>query len=290
MVTIFFIFSCLFSFGIYMIIADLLKFPEIKASKAILSVSRREKKQTHNFEVYILRMSVKLSKMIKLNDYKRRKLIATLKSAEINLTPETYIAKAYVKAGLVLFSIIPALFIFPIIVPVTVFLSVAVYFKEIKTAEDKVKNKREEIEYELPRFAATLTQELKASRDILSILESYKQNAGASMKRELEITVADMKSGSFEGALTRFETRLGSSALSEVVRGLISVLRGDDGVVYFQMLAHDLKQLELQRLKTIAAKQPAKIRKYSFAMLMCFVFMYLAVMGIQIMNTMGKLF
>lgn len=273
-----------------MIIADLLKFPEIKASKAILSVSRRENKQTHNFEVYILRMSVKLSKMIKLNDYKRRKLIATLKSAEINLTPETYIAKAYVKAGLVLFSIIPALFIFPIIVPVTVFLSVAVYFKEIKTAEDKVKNKREEIEYELPRFAATLTQELKASRDILSILESYKQNAGASMKRELEITVADMKSGSFEGALTRFETRLGSSALSEVVRGLISVLRGDDGVVYFQMLAHDLKQLELQRLKTIAAKQPAKIRKYSFAMLMCFVFMYLAVMGIQIMNTMGKLF
>lgn len=273
-----------------MIIADLLKFPEIKASKAILSVSRREKKQTHNFEVYILRMSVKLSKMIKLNDYKRRKLIATLKSAEINLTPETYIAKAYVKAGLVLLSIIPALFIFPIIAPVTVFLSVAVYFKEIKTAEDKVKNKREEIEYELPRFAATLTQELKASRDILSILESYKQNAGASMKRELEITVADMKSGSFEGALTRFETRLGSSALSEVVRGLISVLRGDDGVVYFQMLAHDLKQLELQRLKTIAAKQPAKIRKYSFAMLMCFVFMYLAVMGIQIMNTMGKLF
>lgn len=273
-----------------MIIADILKFPEIKASRAILSISRREKKKTHNFEVYILRMSVKLSKMIKLNDYKRRKIIATLKSAEINLTPETYIAKAYVKAGLVLLSIIPALFIFPIIAPVTVFLSVAVYFKEIKTAEDKVKNKREEIEYELPRFAATLTQELKASRDILSILESYKQNAGASMKRELEITVADMKSGSFEGALTRFETRLGSSALSEVVRGLISVLRGDDGVVYFQMLAHDLKQLELQRLKTIAAKQPAKIRKYSFAMLMCFVFMYLAVMGIQIMNTMGKLF
>ena len=181
-------------------------------------------------------------------------------------------------------------FIFPIIAPVTVFLSIAVYFKEIKTAEDKVKNRREEIEYELPRFASTLTQELKASRDILSILESYKQNAGSSMKRELEITVADMKSGSFEGALTRFETRLGSSVLSEVVRGLISVLRGDDGVVYFQMLAHDLKQLELQRLKTIAAKQPSKIRKYSFAMLICFVFMYLVVMGIQIMKTMGKLF
>jgi hypothetical protein len=33
---------------------------------------------------------------------------------------------------------------------------VAIYFKEIKSPEDKVKNQREEIEYELPRFAALL--------------------------------------------------------------------------------------------------------------------------------------
>lgn len=273
-----------------MIMADLLKFPDIKASKAVLSISRREKKKTHNVDFLILELSTKLSKRIKINDYKKRKLIAILKSAEINLTPETYIAKAYVKAGMVLLSIIPALFILPMIIPAIIFLVVAVYFKEIKAAEDKVKKQREEIEYELPRFTSTLTQELKSSRDILSILETYKQNSGKAMKRELEITVADMKSGSFEGALTRFETRLGSSALSEVVRGLISVLRGDDGVVYFQMLSHDLKQLELQRLKTLAAKQPSKIRKYSFVMLICFVFMYLTVMGVQIMKTMGQLF
>lgn len=174
--------------------------------------------------------------------------------------------------------------------PVILFLAIAVYFKEVKSADEAVKKQREEIEYELPRFASTLTQELKASRDVLSIVETYKQNAGKSMKRELEITVADMKSGSYEAALTRFETRLGSSALSEVVRGLISVLRGDDGVVYFQMLSHDLKQLELQRLKGIAAKQPSKIRKYSFAMLICFVLMYLGVMAVEIVKTLGNMF
>lgn len=289
MLIILFTFVCLFSFGAYIIMADLLKFPDIKASKAVLSISRREKRKVHNIDLYILQLSAKLSKMVKLNDYKKRKLNATLKSAEINLTPETYIARAYVKSGLVLLSIIPALFILPIMTPVIIFLAVAVHFKEIKNAEDRVKKQREEIEYELPRFVSTLTQELKASRDILSILETYKQNAGKAMKKELEITVADMKSGSFEGALTRFETRIGSSVLSEVVRGLISVLRGDDGVVYFHMLSHDLKQLELQRLKTHASKQPSKIRKYSFAMLMCFVFMYLAVMGIQIIKTMEEL-
>lgn len=40
-------------------------------------------------------------------------------------------------------------------------------------------------------------------------------------ERELEITTADMKSGNLESALTRFETRIGSSMLSDVIRGLI---------------------------------------------------------------------
>ncbi|MFA9399292.1 MAG: secretion protein F [Clostridiaceae bacterium] len=290
MLIILFIFTCLFSFGAYMVAADLLKFPDAKASKLVLNISRREKKKTQNIEVYILEAATKVSKIIKLNDYKKRRMTAILKSAEINLTPETYIARAYVKAGLVLLSIIPALIILPILTPVIMFLSVAIYFKEIKLAEEKVRKQREGIEYELPRFVSTLTQELKASRDILSILETYKKNAGKTMKRELDITVADMKSGSYEGALTRFGSRLGSSSLSEVIRGLTSVLHGDDGVVYFQMLSHDLKMLDLQRLKTQAMKRPSKIRKYSFIMLLCFVLMYLAVMGIQIMKTMGELF
>lgn len=273
-----------------MIMADLFKLPSYKASKAILKVSKRERKKVKNADVFILELSTKLSKFIKLSDYKKGKMIASLKSAEINLSPETYIAQAFVKAGIVFLIIIPALFILPIVSPLVLFLSIAVYFKEIKKADEAVKKQREEIEYELPRFTSTLVQELKASRDVLSILERYKQSAGRSMKRELEITVADMKSGSYEAALTRFETRLGSSVLSEIVRGLISVLRGDDGVVYFQMLSHDLKQLELQRLKTIAAKQPGKIRKYSFAMLMCFIFMYLTVMGVEIVKTLGNMF
>ena len=39
------------------------------------------------------------------------------------------------------------------------------------------------------------------------------------MKRELNITIADMKSGN-RTALTRFETRIQSPMLSDVVRGL----------------------------------------------------------------------
>jgi len=290
MIPILILFGSIFSLGIYLIFADLLKLPTRKATKAVLAIDRREKKKSKNFEMFINELSMKLSKFIKLTDYKRRKISATLKSANIKLSPETFISRAWVKAGLTLLFIVPAFLIFPIIFPMILFLAVAVYFKEIRGADEAVRKRREDIEFELPRFVSTLTQELKASRNVLSILETYKQNAGKSFKNELEITVADMKSGSYEYALTRLETRLGSSQLSDVVRGLIGVIRGDNGVVYFQMLSHDLKQLELQRLKTIAMKRPSKIRKYSFAMLFCFLLMYLSVMFVEIVKTLGKMF
>lgn len=123
---------------------------------------------------------------------------------------------------------------------------------------------------------ATITQELAASRDVLSMVESYKRNAGQTFAAELDILTADMRSGSYEAALTRFEARFNSPLLSDIIRGLIGALRGDNGVAYFQMLSHDMKQLELQRLKAQAMKIPPKIRVFSFLMLMCFLMTYLA--------------
>ena len=290
MIQILILFAIAFSLGVYLILMDVFKLPTRRTIKAVHAIDKREKKKTKNFEIFINDLSMRSSRIIKLTDYNKRKMAATLRSANIKLSPETFIARAWLKAGMTLLFIVPAFFIFPIIFPVILFLAVAVYFKEIRSADEAVRKMREDIEFELPRFVSTLTQELKASRNVLAILETYKQNAGGSFKKELEITVADMKSGSYESALTRLESRLGSPSLSEVLRGLIGVLRGDDGVVYFQMLSHDLKQLELQRLKTIAMKRPGKIRKYSFAMLFCFLLMYLSVMFVEIVKTLGNMF
>ena len=164
------------------------------------------------------------------------------------------------------------------------------YFKESRKAEEKVAERREKIEGELPRFVATVEQELGASRDVLTILENYKRHAGPDFARELDVLTADMRSSSYEAALVRFEGRLASPMLSDIVRGLIGVLRGDDGRIYFQMLSHDMKQLELQRLKAQAAKIPPKIRVYSFVMLVCFMLIYIVVFLMQILTSMGGLF
>ena len=282
-------FGTFFGLGAFFLSAGLLKLPTSASTKAVMTVTSR-KKQSKSLDAVVMDMALKVSKLVRLSDFKRRKLESTLKSADIPMTPEVYIAKAWVKAALIGLLIIPLLLIFPLLAPVILFLAIAVYFREMKQADEIVKVKREEIEYELPRFVGTISQELRASRDVLSIMKAYQQNAGTTMKRELEITSADMASGNEETALTRFETRIGSTMLSDVIRGLIAVKRGDNGTVYFQMLAITFKQLEVQRLKLEAMKKPGKMKKYSFFLLGCFLLMYLGILGYEVVNAFGKMF
>lgn len=276
--------------GLYILLANILKLPRMAVTKAVLNVTRQDKKQTKILEVLVFDLSSKLANYIRLEEYKKRKLSSTLRSAGIKLSPETFIARAWVKTGLIATLLIPVMPIIPVLAPVIILLAITVFFRELRLADEILRQKREEIEYELPRFVSTISQALKASRDVTAILMSYQKSAGDSFGQELEITIADMKSGNEETALTRLEARIGSTMLSDVVRGLISVKRGDNGAMYFEMLNHDFKQVELQKLKLIAMKQPGKVKKYSFLMLGCFLLMYLGILGYAIINALGKMF
>lgn len=229
--------------GLFFIAADLFKLPRLATQKALLSAGRQEKKQARTTDVLLMGWAVKLAPHIHMDEYKHSRLKNTLNAAGLGMTPEEYTAFAIVKAAAVMLGVIPCLFLFPLLALVVILLAVMVYFKEIRRADEKLSGKRDEIESELPRFVATITQELANSRDVLSMVEHYKQNAGATFAAELDILTADMRSGSYEAALTRFEARFNSPLLSDVVRGLIGVLRGDDGVHYgegFDVLSTDI--------------------------------------------------
>lgn len=284
------LFAVSFTVGSYFILAEILQVPTYRTSRAILAVGKRRKKQAGTADAFIMELSGRIARFLPMDEFKKRKLQATLRSAEIPLTPEHYMAQAYVKAGLAMLCIIPCLLIAPVFFPVFLVLGIGIFFSESGKAEKLVKKRREEIEFELPRFVATVTQELMASRDILSMLETYQKNAGAALKNELAITTADMRTGNYEAALTRLEARVSSAMLSDVVRGLIGCIRGDDGVAFFRMLSHDMKQIEVQRLKKLALERPPKIRRHSFLLLACMLLVYMGVMGYQILGTMSEMF
>ncbi|MPM08735.1 hypothetical protein SDC9_55049 [bioreactor metagenome] len=276
--------------GLYFILTGILKLPTMNTAKAMLNAGRKNNKAAQSMEAWLMAAAVKLSKHIRMDEYKYSRMANILKAAGISMTPEVYSAYAITKAGAILLGVLPCLVLLPLLSPVLIILAVLTYFKEIRKADEQLKEKREQIEGELPRFVSTIEQTLKASRDVLAMMEYYKKNAGPAFARELDVLTADMRSSSYEAALTRFEARLNSPMLSDVVRGLIGVLRGDDSAVYFQMLAHDFKALELQRLKSLAQKIPPKIRVFSFIMLMCFLLTYLAIIAMEILNSLGSMF
>lgn len=290
MTVIMMLFTVLVAVGLFFIFSDLVKLPYLSTARAMLNISRAERKSAKATEVYLMILALKIAKYIRISTYKKNKMIKLLRSTEINLTPEVYIAYAIAKSCVVMLTVIPCFLIFPMLVPVIVILAVMIYFKELKKADTKFASRRKEIENELPRFVSNIKQELKSSRDVLHIIENFKKNAGKAFVTELDILAADMRSGSYEVALTRFEARVNSPMLSNVSRGLIGVLRGDDNGTYFQMLEHDFKQLELQRLKSQAQKVPPKIRVFSFIMLGCFLLTYLIVIILVIMDSLNGMF
>ena len=285
-----FLFGLFLALGLFFLAASLLHLPIISAAKAMLGTAKQERKGAKTLETCFMILAVRLSHYIRMDEYKKSRMGNVLKASGMNLTPEVYQAYALVKAGTVLLAVIPCAILMPLLVPVVVVLALLLYFKEGQKADEKLKAKREEIEGELPRMVATIEQELKASRNVIGMLERFKGNAGPALTGELDILLADMRSSNYEAALTRFEARLNSPMLSDVVRGLIGVLRGDDSSVYFQMLAHDFKQIELQRLKAQAQKIPPKIRVFSFVMLVCFLLTYLAIICYVALESLGGMF
>ena len=284
------IIGAIFGVGLFLILADLLRIPFFRTSKAINSVGKFQEKKTSTLDILLGDLALWISKHLRINEFKRMQLEIDLRSAGVNMSPEMHIANSLVKAMLVGLLAIPVFFIFPLLTPLIVALAVLMYFKASKGVADKIKEKRRRIEYELPRFVPHIEKTLKHNRDVLYILDSYQKNAGPELKHEIGITVADMRSGNYEAALTRFESRVGSSMVSDVTRGLIGVLRGDETDVYWAGLSVKFTDYQRQFLKQQAQKVPGKVKRLSMCLLFCFMLIYIVVIGMEIVNSVGILF
>lgn len=274
--------------GCYFILSDLLRVPTLEATRAALKLTQNQK--ARGYHALLRQWAGILAKHIRIDEYRRRQMATTLKYAGIELSPEAYLSDIIVKTGVRLLLVIPCYFISPLLVPVVLILAINKCWDNIRTAEKIAADKRKSIEQELPRFVATVAQEISATRDVLSLLEGYRESAGPVFKNELEITIADMKSGSQEQALNHLSGRVGSGMLSEVVRGLLTVLNGSNGEIQFAMLSHDYQKLEIQALRKEAQKRPGKLKKYSYLLLGCIIGTYLFVVFKQVGSYLGTLF
>ena len=284
------IIGALFGVGLFFILADVYAIPYYKTSKAVESLSKLQKEKTSGLDLWLGGIAGWLADRLPMDPFKRSQLEADLRTAQMDVTPEMFRANAIVKALLVGIMAIPMAFIFPLLCPVVLFLAVFLYNMEIKSVSKRIQGKRAKIEYELPRLVFNIEKTLKHNRDVLYMLESYSKTAGPEMKHELDITAADMRSGNYEAAITRLESRVGSSMMSDVCRGLIGVLRGDDTEMYWASLAIKFSDAQRQQLRIQAQQVPRKVKRLSMCLLVCFMLIYVVVILAQIVNSLGVLF
>ncbi len=276
--------------GLFMILADVFKIPYMRTSKAVNNLAKHQSEKTSSIDVWLSSFSSFIAKHLRLNEFKRMQLEADLRTAQMDISPEMFMANALVKSFIIGIFAMPVLFIFPVFSPIILILSFVLYRMNMKSIANRIKNKRELIEYELPRLVFKIEKTLMHNKDILYIFESYAPNAGPELKHELDITAADMRSGNQEVAITRLEARVGSPLMSDVCRGLISLSRGDVNIAYWNSLAMKFSDVQRQRLRAEAQKIPKKVKRLSMSLLICFMLIYIVVILAQIVSSMGVLF
>lgn len=276
--------------GIGFLLAERLKLPSRAASRAMHSMGRNRKDKPNPLTLLMRELSGRLAGKLRLNDYRRAQLEADLRTGDMMQTPEQFVAENVVRAGMVAALAVPVAFLSKFLAVLLLVAAVLFYRLGSMTLRKKIGARRARIELELPRFVANIEKTLPHSRDVLAMLESYRAGAGEEFGRELDITVADMRSGNDEAALTRLEARVGSSALSDVVRGLIGILHGEDNGVYWANLSLKFSEAGRQNLREQAGKVPKRVRRLSLVLLGCFFLIYIVVIGEVLLNSLGGLF
>ena len=276
--------------GIGFLLAERLKLPSRAASRAMHSMGRNRKDKPNPLTLLMRELSGRLAGKLRLNDYRRAQLEADLRTGDMTQTPEQFVAENIVRAGTVAVLAVPVALLSKFLAVLLLAAAILLYRLGSMTLRKKIGARRARIELELPRFVANIEKTLPHSRDVLAMLESYRTGAGEEFGRELDITVADMRSGNDEAALTRLEARVGSSALSDVVRGLIGILHGEDNSVYWANLSLKFSEAGRQNLREQAGKVPKRVRRLSLVLLGCFFLIYIVVIGEVLLNSLGGLF
>lgn len=271
------------SIGLYFIVTEYVLMPSQSARKA-MSASKIVKERKL-LEVLLEPLTKVLEQNVPWNDLQMERLDQTLKTIGNDITARHYCASSLSQSIIVGAFAIPLMFLSPLLIFPPIGLAIYSYWRQMKEPDKLLKIKRERIEAELPKFASTISNSLHTTKDVIKILRSYRKVCCEELREELDITLADMKTGTDETALRKLEGRIGSSKLSELVRGLLSVLRGEDQVMYFQIKNEEFRKEHIERLRREIIMRPGKLNG---AMLITFVLIVVMLMYVLLTQVLGN--
>jgi protein-S-isoprenylcysteine O-methyltransferase Ste14 len=273
--------------GLYSVAGDRWRLPTLSS---ITALSKLNGHRTTVREQFVYPLARQIEKLVKIGPYRRRTLEAQLRSADIAYSPEYYTAVA-VASGVLL--LVPALILLPFLpvlsVPIII-IAFLIYLKEYKSADEITRKRKETIEFEVPKLAAAIGESQNYKQDVLPVLQSYSRFCSKKFQHELNILISNMKTGNRTAALLKFESRLNSELVSQLVRGLIGIEHGEDMSAYMQRTLINMKSHELSQLSKAAKKRPSELFGANTILLISILVFYFAVLGIQFVNSFKTMF
>ena len=246
--------------GFIYLILDEFTFVKSKVSKSVSANKFSDKSDIEN------KLESFISKKITISPEKEKELNITLDMLNISKTAKEHFSQTLCKSIIycLIFSVLGLLLQHSLVFLLGIVLGIFYYsqtYKKLNMQRDQV---LVSIEKELPKLCSVISSKLTHTSNVEVILKAYYPISTDVMKRQLDITLADISSSNVSSALTRFANRIHSPKLSDVTRGLISVSNGNDGRVFFESKAIEFRNTYKNIIKLEVQKRPSKILPMQF--------------------------
>ncbi len=286
----------------FLICRQILKIPKLSMKKNIKNLQvEKEKTGARLLNLFVMPLVKPVSRLIRIEPEKEAKMASMLRRGGLALTPKEYHARALICAAFTLPLLILLLAIGATnIAPAILIFSVVVYFHFMTDLKDKLKEKKELIEIELPSFVRSILYKLEDVRggnentvvqvDLIQIFEDYLKVASEVFYYDIAVLIMEMKAKDIETALRNFSERVGLLEVSFLVNALIGLYRGEHQGEALMYLAKDMDIKAKEALRKNLGKLPGKIKMASIPLVVVTLASLLYVIGSHLVRSMGGLF
>jgi hypothetical protein len=200
------------------------------------------------------------SRFVFLSGLRSEKLADDLMRMDVDMTPEVYMARAFVQALVMAAAGVPfAFLVAPWVMFVFAALGVALFIRSSQDEQKKIAAIDEKIETELVRMIEVMKFTMEENRDLIGFFERYLLMAGPEMKSEIERLLFDMKSGNAVAALTRLKSRIRLYTVGEFVSACIGIAQGLDYGYALDELMKNVLKMEEERYRRELDARPRRM-------------------------------
>lgn len=286
----------------FLICRQLLKNPKLSMKKNIKVIqTEKEKPGKQLLNRFIMPLVKPVSRLIPLDPVKEARMASVLRRGGMELTPKEYYARGILCA---LLTTPLALLLFTIgaanLAPIVLIFSLVIYFHFTTDLKDKMKEKKNRIEAELPGFIRSILYKLDDIKDgsskavvqvdLIQIFEDYLKVASEVFYYDVSVLVMEMKAKDIETALRNFNERIGITDVSFLVNALIGLYRGQHQGEALAYLARDMDIKAKEALRKKLNKLPRRVKIATIPLVAVTLASLLYVIGSHMIRSMGGLF